>query len=85
MAGCMAAGHSGGGRYDAPGHPGVGRGPAGDLFFRLPLMGRSLSPSGTGWDEKRKRQSLADIQAREGEREPLFAKIRHEELRREFP
>lgn len=54
-------------------------------YFRLPLTGPEFDPLWAQFTEKRRRQSLADIQAREGEAEPLFAKIRHEELRREFP
>ena len=54
-------------------------------YFRLPLSGPEFKPFWAQFTEKRRRQSLADIQVREGEAEPLFAKIRHEELRREFP
>jgi phosphoribosylglycinamide formyltransferase-1 len=54
-------------------------------YFRLPLTGPEFEPLWDRFSEKRRRQSLADIQAREGETEPLFAKIRQEELRREFP
>ena len=54
-------------------------------FFRLPLTGPEFEPLWTQFTEKRRRQALADIQAREGEAEPLFNTIRREELRREFP
>jgi phosphoribosylglycinamide formyltransferase-1 len=54
-------------------------------FFRLPLTGPEFEPLWTQFTGKRRQQSLAGIQAREGEAEPLFAKIRREELRREFP
>jgi phosphoribosylglycinamide formyltransferase-1 len=54
-------------------------------YFRLPLTGPDFVPLWAQFTEKRRQHSLAEIQAREGEAEPLFAKIRHEELRREFP
>jgi phosphoribosylglycinamide formyltransferase-1 len=54
-------------------------------YFRLPLTGPEFEPLWTEFTRKRRQQSLAEIQAREGEAEPLFAKIRAEELRREFP
>jgi phosphoribosylglycinamide formyltransferase 1 len=54
-------------------------------FFRLPLTGPAWEPRWAEWDRKLKQQGLAAIQAREGEGEPLFARIRAEELRREFP
>ena len=54
-------------------------------YFRLPLTGPEFEPLWTQFIGKRRQQRLADIQAREGEAEPLFAKIRHAELRREFP
>ena len=54
-------------------------------YFRLPLTGPEFEPLWSQFTEKRRLLDLADIQAREGETEPLFAKIRREELRREFP
>jgi phosphoribosylglycinamide formyltransferase-1 len=54
-------------------------------YFRLPLTGPEFEPLWARFTEKRRQQSLAEIQAREGESEPLFARIRAEQLRREFP
>jgi phosphoribosylglycinamide formyltransferase-1 len=54
-------------------------------YFRLPLTGPEFEPLWVQFTEKRRQLDLAEIQAREGEAEPLFAKIRREELRREFP
>jgi phosphoribosylglycinamide formyltransferase-1 len=54
-------------------------------YFRLPLSGPEFEPLWADFTRKLKQHSLAQIQAREGEAEPLFAKIRQEELRREFP
>jgi phosphoribosylglycinamide formyltransferase-1 len=54
-------------------------------YFRLPLTGPEFEPLWTDFSRKHRQHRLAEIQAREGEAEPLFAKIRQEELRREFP
>jgi phosphoribosylglycinamide formyltransferase-1 len=54
-------------------------------YFRLPLNGPEFEPLWARFTEKCRQQSLAEIQAREGESEPLFARIRAEQLRREFP
>ena len=54
-------------------------------YFHFPLHGAGLDPLWQAFREKRERFSLEDIKAREGDQEPLFAKIRSEELRREFP
>jgi phosphoribosylglycinamide formyltransferase-1 len=54
-------------------------------YFRLPLTGPEFEPLWVDFTRKRRQHRLAEIQAREGEAEPLFAKIRQEELRREFP
>jgi phosphoribosylglycinamide formyltransferase-1 len=54
-------------------------------YFRLPLTGPEFEPLWADFTRKLKQHSLAQIQAREGEAEPLFAKIRQKELRREFP
>jgi phosphoribosylglycinamide formyltransferase-1 len=54
-------------------------------YFRLPLTGPEFERLWADFTRKRQQLSLAEIQAREGEAEPLFAKIRQEELRREFP
>jgi len=54
-------------------------------YFCLPLTGPKFERLWVQFTENRRQLDLADIQAREGETEPLFAKIRREELRREFP
>jgi phosphoribosylglycinamide formyltransferase 1 len=54
-------------------------------YCRFPLTGPAFAPLWEQFLQKKQVQSLADIKAREGEAEPLFAKIREEELRREFP
>jgi phosphoribosylglycinamide formyltransferase-1 len=54
-------------------------------YFRLPLTGLEFEPLWADFTRKHRQHHLAEIQAREGEAEPLFAKIRQEELRREFP
>ncbi len=54
-------------------------------YFRLPLTGPDFERLWADFTRKRRQHSLTEIQAREGEAEPLFAKIRQEELRREFP
>ena len=54
-------------------------------YFRFPLSGTAFAAGWEQWERKRKTQTLAQIQAQEGEAEPLFALLRAEELRREFP
>lgn len=54
-------------------------------FFRLPLSGPDFGPLWAQFHRKLMTQDLGRIQAGEGESEPLFAKLRAEELRREFP
>ncbi len=54
-------------------------------YFHFPLTGPEFAALWDHFTEKRRRYSLSDIQARENEAEPLFAKIRAGELRREFP
>ena len=54
-------------------------------YFRFPLRGPAFDSLWTAWTEKRQAHTLAAIQAAERESEPLFARIRAEELRREFP
>lgn len=54
-------------------------------YFRFPLMGPDFDPLWAQFARKLENESLAAIKAREGEAEPLFARIRAEELRREFP
>ncbi|MBM4275987.1 MAG: formyl transferase [Deltaproteobacteria bacterium] len=54
-------------------------------YFRFPLTGPDFDPLWTQFARKLGKERLAEIKAREGEAEPLFARIRAEELRREFP
>jgi phosphoribosylglycinamide formyltransferase-1 len=54
-------------------------------YFRLPLTGPEFEPLWVDFTRKRRQYALSEIQAREGEAEPLLARIRTEELRREFP
>lgn len=54
-------------------------------YFRFPLTGPTFEPLWGQWSRKVQQIPLAAIQAQEGEGEPLFARIRAEELRREFP
>lgn len=54
-------------------------------YFHFSLSGPEFEPLWTAFREKRKQKSLLEIRREEGEAEPLFAKIRQEELRREFP
>ena len=80
----MEAGHKEAGGMMHLATPELDEGPP-VTYFRLPLTGPEFEPLWAQFTEKRRQQSLADIQSREGEAEPLFAKIRREELRREFP
>ncbi len=54
-------------------------------YFHFPLQGPGFDPLWRSYQEKRQRFSLEEIKAREGDQEPLFALLRAEELRREFP
>lgn len=54
-------------------------------YCHFSLRGPVFDPLWQAYREKRRHQSQADIKAREGDEEPLFARIRAEELRREFP
>jgi phosphoribosylglycinamide formyltransferase 1 len=54
-------------------------------YFRFPLSGPDFEPLWGEFTRKRQKQGLAEIKAKEGVAEPLLAKIRREELRREFP
>ena len=54
-------------------------------YFRFPLTGPAFEPLWRQYNHKRQSLSLKEIQVREGEKEPLFAHLREEELRREFP
>jgi len=64
--------------------PELDAGPA-VTYFRFPLTGPEFQPRWEVFFRKLKTQTLAAIQSAEGESEPLFARIRQEELRREFP
>jgi len=54
-------------------------------YFRFPLRGPEFDPLWEAFARKKAVSGLDAVRAREGEAEPLFAKIRAEELRREFP
>jgi phosphoribosylglycinamide formyltransferase 1 len=54
-------------------------------YFRFALTGPEFDPLWEQFAVKLKQHSLEEIQAREGEAEPLLACIRAAELRREFP
>lgn len=54
-------------------------------YFRFTLRGPDFDPLWANLAHKLEKQNLAAIQAQEGEQEPLFARIRAAELRREFP
>jgi hypothetical protein len=49
------------------------------------LQGPGFDPLWRAYREKRLQLSQEDIKAQEGDQEPLFAYLRAEELRREFP
>jgi len=54
-------------------------------FCHFSLRGPKFDPLWQAYREKRQRLSAAAIKQQEGDAEPLFARIRAEELRREFP
>ncbi len=54
-------------------------------YCRFSLRGPDFEPLWRAYEDKRRHYSQAEIKAREGDREPLFARIRAEELRREVP
>jgi phosphoribosylglycinamide formyltransferase 1 len=54
-------------------------------YFHFPLQGPGFDPLWRSYREKRQRLSQEEIKAQEGDQEPLFAYLRAEELRREFP
>jgi phosphoribosylglycinamide formyltransferase-1 len=54
-------------------------------YFRFPLQGPDFDPLWAELGRKLQPQALEAIKTQEGESEPLFAPIRAEELRREFP
>jgi phosphoribosylglycinamide formyltransferase 1 len=54
-------------------------------YCHFSLDGPGFAPLWQAYRGKRRRLSWEDIKAREGDQEPLFAYLRAEELRREFP
>ncbi|HAY23026.1 formyltransferase family protein [Desulfobacca acetoxidans] len=54
-------------------------------YFHFSLRGPHFDPLWESYRNKRRRASFSDIRSREGVQEPLFARLRAEELRREFP
>jgi phosphoribosylglycinamide formyltransferase-1 len=54
-------------------------------YFHFSLHGAGFDPLWQAFREKLEKFSLEDIRAKEGDQEPLFARIRSHELRREFP
>lgn len=54
-------------------------------YFHFPLTGPGFDPLWAEFAKKRQAKGLAEVQKEEGEGEPLFARIREEELKREFP
>jgi phosphoribosylglycinamide formyltransferase 1 len=54
-------------------------------YFHFSLRGPGFEPLWQAYREKRRHRSWEEIKAQEGDEEPLFASIRAEELRREFP
>ncbi len=54
-------------------------------YFRLPLRGPGWDDLWAGFRAKRRRQTVAEIAAAEGEQEPLFAAIRRHGEVREIP
>lgn len=54
-------------------------------YVHFPIQGPGFEPLWQAYRIKRRQLSLEEVRAREGDQEPLFAKLRAEELRREFP
>jgi phosphoribosylglycinamide formyltransferase-1 len=54
-------------------------------YCSFPIRGGEFDVLWEQFEEKRQRNSLSEIIKEEGEQEPLFKKIREEELSREFP
>jgi phosphoribosylglycinamide formyltransferase-1 len=54
-------------------------------YFHFPLHGADFDHLWQTFRKKQEEFSLDDLRTREGDQEPLFAKIRAEELHREFP
>jgi phosphoribosylglycinamide formyltransferase-1 len=54
-------------------------------YFHFSLSGPEFEPLWAQFSAKLRQKTMAQIRMEEGESEPLFAKIREEELRREFP
>lgn len=64
--------------------PELDRGPI-ITWVRVPLTGPEFDPLWQQFHHKLQHQNLKQIQQHEGESEPLFARLRAAELRREFP
>ncbi|MFP3867259.1 MAG: phosphoribosylglycinamide formyltransferase [Desulfobacteraceae bacterium] len=64
--------------------PELDRGPP-VTYCHFDLTGPEFAPLWQQFRKKRQLQSLKEIVHREGEAEPLFARLRAEELKREFP
>lgn len=54
-------------------------------YCEFSISDEQIQPLWDSWEEKRKRRTLNEIQAYEGENEPLFCEIRRRGLMREFP
>ena len=54
-------------------------------YCHFSLQGPTFAPLWQAYQAKRQRLSLVQIKQQEGDQEPLFARIRAEELKREFP
>lgn len=54
-------------------------------FVRYSLKGKNFNSLWEEWKKKRGETSLEEIKRKEGEKEPLFQKIREEEVKREIP
>jgi phosphoribosylglycinamide formyltransferase 1 len=80
----MATGHKEAGGMMHLATPELDEGPP-VAYFRFSLTGPDFDPLWAEFADKRKQKSLAEIKQAEGEAEPLFAKLRGEELKREFP
>ncbi len=64
--------------------PELDRGPA-VTFCRFPIRGPKFDPLWQAFEEKLAQKGLQAIQQEEGEKEPLFALIREEGIKRELP
>ncbi|MGQ9920277.1 MAG: formyltransferase family protein [Desulfobacca sp.] len=54
-------------------------------YCHFPVQGPGWEPLWQAYRDKRRQFSLAEIREREGDQEPLFARLRAAELAREFP